>query len=620
MEKLKHPMSIFLVITGILTSTYNWEDSENDLEQKIKNSRMNEQQKESIGNSEIEKLSHADTEAETKKCLKFGNDLGLYEECYPCMKKWTLQNALKTLSPVTENRDLDCANRLSSNFIPEKEHDSLKSWDNLEICENLEYNLFDRQRLNSNATADVHINIESSLSGIFPDSDVSHANDNPRESQDMSIDIKSINQQHADQNILELLDIIKEWTEYSELCPIDTSKFTIKEPLAQSNYTEQTTSSFETKMPELNLETNPEPPPESNLESTPEPDPELNLEYNLGLTPEYNLSPTPELMLEPNDLKYGNIHPVMISANSIYHQNFFYLNRGIISRLVEIDPGFLHISPLFNRFRNTDNMIRFQSIYLPFIYDNEKKLNISFVIQKVEEKYDEDKKREIDLEFSKFCDKVSAVTSSYSPLPKEHISSSGLYEAIRTQKLFEELVLLEVNKLSKFFVEELKYEEKLVVYKIEKEMIAFAKKCSQDALINGLFPEIGAIFYIYYENYDKHTLKDRWVYGGTYLFSFMTEKFDLLKKHHADLEKNPLYFAKLILLIRLEYVLDLLRFMNICSYHLMGYLLLCLKSYYERANGILNESVEMMFFEGYFKIDALKIWSSLVKITPKSSV
>lgn len=315
--------------------------------------------------------------------------------------------------------------------------------------------------------------------------------------------------------------------------------------------------------------------------------------------------------------EFSMAHPYILIPNPTFHQKIILLNRKINKKLVEIDEEFFQISPLRNRFGSINDSIYLKTVFSPFIVDKDRNLKLSACVKEITASHD--RKNEIEAEYARFSAKVSAETPNYLPLLKEQVVSSELYAAIRGQKLQEYRVMKEVHRFSKKFTSDLNYEEKLMVLKIEKEMNVFAKKWGLDDTINRLFPEIKAIFALYYKNYDEHTLKNRSLYGGIYLFRFISEKIDLLKANHADLEKNPRYLAKLILLIRAEYVLDLLKFININSYHLVGYLLLCIKSYSNRLQGVLNESEEFRAFMLFFKSDVLETRLKLVNIYDKIS-
>ncbi|KAG0438956.1 hypothetical protein DMUE_2768 [Dictyocoela muelleri] len=124
--------------------------------------------------------------------------------------------------------------------------------------------------------------------------------------------------------------------------------------------------------------------------------------------------------------------------------------------------------------------------------------------------------------------------------------------------------------------------DKLIIYKVMNSIIKFFKKTSNDSFLSFHFPEIKILYHLYHLNMKNHRiLKRRW-HAGIFLKTIIKRKMKFFKNNYISHESinNIKQYFKDILEIRIFYILDLLKFLDVKKPYLAAYLMISLKSYF----------------------------------------
>ncbi|KAG0439989.1 hypothetical protein DMUE_2065 [Dictyocoela muelleri] len=305
--------------------------------------------------------------------------------------------------------------------------------------------------------------------------------------------------------------------------------------------------------------------------------------------------------------KINNPFSGIINQNSDKIVNIF---MTLINReLKEIDPNFLEIkiSEVLSKIEDelkckTTNTDIDSENETPFFYSDDIKFNIYRIIRNLENNYDYQVQIHAKFQLNNYFSYLYKKAYIYfiENMSNTHINDH-FFRSLNQYKSFTDDILETIKNESYTFENELNYNEKLMVFEIEKEIIKFVLKITENYILDRLFPEVKIAMYVYYCNFHKYSLKNRNIYIGLYICRFVIEKIVFLLKDMPKLEKNKIELAKRILEIRIGYIFDFFKFLNMRMSYLGLYSILSLNFYYIRLNN--NECNENFYLEKLFNLE-----------------
>ncbi|KAG0441267.1 hypothetical protein DMUE_1176 [Dictyocoela muelleri] len=154
------------------------------------------------------------------------------------------------------------------------------------------------------------------------------------------------------------------------------------------------------------------------------------------------------------------------------------------------------------------------------------------------------------------------------------------------------------SKYKKFFTENGNNINFYIMMAIE----TFFEVIIKDNFINLAFPEINIIYKLYKANLNHHTLKDRKTHSGYFIVKQIFFKIYELKDYfyNKKVEHDPKIFSEKILKIRVLYLLDLFKFINIKKVYLLLYLIECINVYHLNNCKKYNTFAERVNFYNIF--------------------
>ncbi|KAG0434183.1 hypothetical protein DMUE_5273 [Dictyocoela muelleri] len=278
-------------------------------------------------------------------------------------------------------------------------------------------------------------------------------------------------------------------------------------------------------------------------------------------------------------------------------------------KLKEIDPNFIEIkiSEVLSKIgdelkcKRTNTDIDSEN-ETPFFYSDDIKFNIYEIIRNVKNNYDDQVKKKSEFQFNNYFSNLDMkIYNFYIKNMSDHYKNWQFFRSLNLYKSVTDDILEFIKNETYKFENELNFNEKLMVFKIEKKIFEFASEIAKNNILDRIFPEVRITMNVYYYNYPKYSLKDRNIFIGLYICKYLQEKMKFLLVDLPILEKNNIELAKRILEIRIGYIFYFFKILNMRMGYLAVYSILSLNFYYMRTNN--NVCDENFYFKKLFNLE-----------------
>ncbi|KAG0428285.1 hypothetical protein DMUE_5838, partial [Dictyocoela muelleri] len=258
---------------------------------------------------------------------------------------------------------------------------------------------------------------------------------------------------------------------------------------------------------------------------------------------------------------------------------YCYLKINIFLRFIlkEIFPEDLPIFICTNEFINLNDsdldLIKNKNAEYNIFRTNEEE-NMLFIslINKIEQKYGNEANKMAKSAYNNFLEKSNL---DIFVVMEKICSGQNDKKNILYQKI--NLIFYAINDLINFTNDQITETESLIIYKVLKSISKNLKKTSNDLFISRVFPEFRIINILYHSRMNVHQILERKFYTGIFLKKILKQKLKNFKDRYQSFEKIDNLdddYLKDILEIRVFYIFNFFKFINIKKPYLMAYILL----------------------------------------------
>ncbi|KAG0438007.1 hypothetical protein DMUE_3356 [Dictyocoela muelleri] len=180
-------------------------------------------------------------------------------------------------------------------------------------------------------------------------------------------------------------------------------------------------------------------------------------------------------------------------------------------------------------------------------------------------------------------------------------------------------VFYDINNLIFFKNYQITESESLIIYKVLKSISKFLKKISEDQYLTQVFPEFRIINILYHLRIKDHHIYNRKFHAGIFLKKILKQKLNEFKEKYQSVQNLDDTYFKEILEIRVFYIFNLFKFLNIKKPYLLGYIFLSIKAYLlhnEQASYKEKNDLEKIFSLHLLKLDKILNQEVFIRINP----
>ncbi|KAG0435291.1 hypothetical protein DMUE_4793, partial [Dictyocoela muelleri] len=241
--------------------------------------------------------------------------------------------------------------------------------------------------------------------------------------------------------------------------------------------------------------------------------------------------------------------------------------------------------------------------YNIFRTNEQEKCAIISLINNIEHKYGVEANKRAKSAYNNFLGKLnSKILALMKKISCNQINNKKiLYQKIKS-------VFKVMNNSINFTNDQITETDTLIIYKVLKSISKFLKRTSEDQYLSQVFPEFKILNILYHSRIKDHQLSDRKFHAGIFLKKIVKQKLNEFKDKYQSVQYIKNFdddYLKEILEIRVFYIFNLFKFLNIKKPYLLAYILLSIKSYLLKSEKI--KYIEKNEFEKIFSLYVINL-------------